>query len=50
MLVLMWFLMSLQSSANKVNVFKCNDGEDLDDATFEMGDQQLLQITGGSQM
>ena len=39
-----------ESSADEVNVFKCNDGEDLDDATIEMGDQQLMQITGGPQM
>ena len=31
-----------KSSANKVNVFKCNDGEDLDDATIQMGDKQLF--------
>ena len=26
-----------ESSANEVNVFKCNDGEDLDDTTIEIG-------------
>ncbi len=35
---------------DETNVDTCSDSEDLDDSTFEKGDEHSLQITGGPQV